>query len=188
MIKITCPFCSFSKEVSQEKIVNVASKVRCPVCNETFIFTFFEHKKASFFSRLLAFIIDMLLLNAIFLIVSFGIDWSLSYLFQSFGITDEDFSNIMIGSIIYFVCVSIMFFYYVYFTHVYGKTLGKAVLGIKVVNKQGKNPEISEVLKREVIGKILSSLLFGMGYIWALFDRNNQALHDKIARTYVIYS
>lgn len=188
MIKITCPFCSFSKEVPEEKLVNVATQVRCPICNETFTFTFFEHKKASIFSRFLAFIIDMLFLNAIFLVVSFGIDWSLSYLFQSLGITDEDFSYMVIGSIIYFVCVAIMFFYFAYFTHIYGKTLGKAVLGIKVVNKQGKNPEISEVLKREVLGKILSSLFLGIGYLWALFDKKNQALHDKIAKTYVIYN
>jgi len=187
MTKITCPFCSFSKEVSEDKIPNVVSYVKCPMCNETFSFTFFEQKKAGFFSRLLAFIIDMLFLNAVFLIISFSLDFGLSYIFQLFGITDEEFSYMVIGSVIYFACVAIMFFYFAYFTHIYGMTLGKKVLGIKVVNQYGKNPDVAEVLKREVLGKTLSSLFLGAGFLWALFDKNNQTFHDKIAKTYVVY-
>lgn len=187
MIKITCPFCSFSKEISEDKIPSAVSQIKCPMCNEIFPFTAIEQKKASFFSRLLAFIIDMLLLNAIFLVVSFMLDLSLSYLFKYMSITDEDFSYKVIGSIIYFTCILIMFFYFSYLTYRYGMTLGKKVLGIKVVNEYGRRPEITEVIKRELFGKILSSLFMGLGFFWALFDKKNQALHDKIAKTYVIY-
>ncbi|GAB4437066.1 MAG: RDD family protein [bacterium] len=188
MIRITCPFCSYSKEVPEDKIPAAVSQIKCPMCNELFSYTFIEHKRAGFFSRLLAFTIDMLILNALFLIISFILDFFLSYLFQYIGITDEDFSYKVIGSIIYFTCVLVMFFYFTYSTHRTGMTIGKKVLGIKVVNEYGQNPEISEAIKREVFGKMLSGLFMGLGFIWALFDKKNQALHDKIAKTYVIYT
>ncbi len=187
MIKITCPFCSFSKEVAEENIPSAVSLVKCPMCNETFSFTFFEQKKANFLSRTLAMVIDLLLLNAVFLILSFSLDWGLSYLFVLSGITDEDFTFKVIGSLIYVACVIVMFFYFTYFTHRYGMTFGKKVVGIKVINQYGKNPDLKEAIKREIIGKILSGLFMGAGFFWAVFDKNNQAFHDKIAKTYVVY-
>jgi len=39
---------------------------------------------------------------------------------------------------------------------------------------------------REIFGRILSALFFSLGYIWALFDKNSQALHDKLAGTVVL--
>lgn len=187
MIKITCPFCSFSREIPVENIPQAVVRVKCPMCNETFSFNAISTKKASFFSRTLAVIIDMLLLNAFFLIASFLLDFGLSHLFIQLGITDEDFSYKIIGSIIYFVCVLIAFFYFTYCTHKYGKTFGKRVLGIKVIDNFGRNPDLMSAFKREVVGKTLSSFFFGVGFLWALFDKDNQALHDKIAKTYVIF-
>lgn len=187
MIKIVCPFCSFSKEIPAENIPQAVVRVKCPMCNETFSFNAISTKKASLFSRILAVIIDMLLLNAIFLIVSFLLDFGLSHLFIQLGITDEDFSYKIIGSVIYFVCLLITFFYFTYFTHHYGKTFGKKVLAIKVIDNFGKNPDLLCAFKREVIGKTLSSFFLGAGFLWALFDKDNQALHDKIAKTYVVY-
>jgi uncharacterized RDD family membrane protein YckC len=37
-----------------------------------------------------------------------------------------------------------------------------------------------------VVGKFLSALILGIGYLMAGFDRNKQGLHDRIAGTYVI--
>jgi len=37
-----------------------------------------------------------------------------------------------------------------------------------------------------LIGRFLSGLFLGLGYFWALFDRNAQAWHDKLAGTVVI--
>ena len=38
------------------------------------------------------------------------------------------------------------------------------------------------------IGYYVSSLIcsVGLGYLWAIFDKNNQTWHDKLARTYVV--
>ena len=40
--------------------------------------------------------------------------------------------------------------------------------------------------KREVLGKFVSSILLGIGYLMVAFDSQKQGLHDKIADTYVI--
>ena len=32
----------------------------------------------------------------------------------------------------------------------------------------------------------ISYLLFGLGFLWAYYDRNNQTLHDKLMGTYVV--
>jgi len=42
------------------------------------------------------------------------------------------------------------------------------------------------MLLREWIGRWLSGLLFGLGYLWILLDKDRQAWHDKLASTYVV--
>jgi uncharacterized RDD family membrane protein YckC len=42
------------------------------------------------------------------------------------------------------------------------------------------------MLLREIVGKWVSGLLIGLGYFWAIWDKDGQAWHDKIAGTVVI--
>ncbi len=68
-----------------------------------------------------------------------------------------------------------------------GMTPGKWVLSEWVVNKHtGGYPGLGRMLVREIIGKSLSGLFFGIGYLWALFDKDGQAWHDKLAGTVVV--
>lgn len=67
-----------------------------------------------------------------------------------------------------------------------GRTLGKMALGIKVINAEGGLPTMQQAIIREVPGKIISGLLLVLGYIWAGFDPEKQAWHDKIAQTHVV--
>ncbi len=68
-----------------------------------------------------------------------------------------------------------------------GKTPGKWLVGIRVVNKMNANvPGLGRMLVREIIGKFVSGFFLGLGYFWAIFDRENQAWHDKIAGTLVV--
>jgi len=68
-----------------------------------------------------------------------------------------------------------------------GMTPGKYIMGERVVDKlTGNQPGLGVMLLREIIGKMLSSVVFGMGFFWALFDKDNQAWHDKLAGTVVI--
>lgn len=77
--------------------------------------------------------------------------------------------------------------YYIYFTGKEGQTLGKKVLGIKVVKKDSQQaPGYMSAFLREVVGKFVSGIVFGLGYLWMLWDKDKQTWHDKIAGTIVI--
>ena len=64
-------------------------------------------------------------------------------------------------------------------------TPGKKIMKISVVDEFGTGIDYSKATIR-FLGRILSSLIFGIGYIIALFDDKRQALHDRLAGTYVV--
>ena len=66
-------------------------------------------------------------------------------------------------------------------------SLGKLVVGIKVVDQQGARLNFLYCLVRNM-SKFLSSLIFMLGYLMALVTKNKQALHDLIAGSYVVRS
>jgi uncharacterized RDD family membrane protein YckC len=77
--------------------------------------------------------------------------------------------------------------YYVYFTGSKGQTLGKMALGIKVVRKDGVAPVgYGKGFMREIVGKLISSVVLALGYLWAIWDKEKQTWHDKIAGTIVV--
>jgi uncharacterized RDD family membrane protein YckC len=67
-----------------------------------------------------------------------------------------------------------------------GQTLGKKLLGIRVVRTDGSSVTYIKAFVRS-LGYFLS-IFFGtfLGFLWALWDRRKQAWHDKIAGTLVI--
>jgi len=68
-----------------------------------------------------------------------------------------------------------------------GLSPGKQLLGLQVVRQQtGAIPGFGTMFVREIVGRFLSGLVFGLGYLWALFDKNAQAWHDKLAGTVVV--
>lgn len=67
-----------------------------------------------------------------------------------------------------------------------GQSPGKIAIGIKIVKTDGRPIGFGTTLLREVIGKIISSIIILLGYIWILFDGQRQGWHDKIASTYVV--
>ena len=66
-------------------------------------------------------------------------------------------------------------------------TLGKLALGIKVGNSKGESISFPTALGRYV-GKILSALILLIGFMMAGWNPKKQALHDKLAGTYVFYA
>ena len=76
--------------------------------------------------------------------------------------------------------------YFVGFTAVGGQTPGKRIMGLRVVNEDGTPVDWSTASTRFFIGYSVSLLPLGLGFYWALMDKNNQTWHDKIAGTLVI--
>jgi len=67
-----------------------------------------------------------------------------------------------------------------------GQTLGKRALGIRVIDFRAGGPiGYGRGLLRQ-IGKLLSGVVIALGYLWMLWDKENQTWHDKIATTVVV--
>ena len=80
----------------------------------------------------------------------------------------------------------IFFFgYFIIPTIIWGRTPGKWVAGIVVVDSAGQTPGPAAI-PREMIGKLVSYLAVGIGILWLIFDPKRQGWHDKIAGTYVV--
>jgi uncharacterized RDD family membrane protein YckC len=66
-----------------------------------------------------------------------------------------------------------------------GATLGKRILGLRVVTRNGKRPSLGRATLRAVLAGVSVALL-GLGVLLALFTRSGRALHDFLARTWVV--
>lgn len=66
-----------------------------------------------------------------------------------------------------------------------GQTLGMKSWRIRVVRTDGAALAWTDALKRLVFA-LLSWLPLGLGYIWILFDKENQAWHDRLSGTRLI--
>ena len=67
----------------------------------------------------------------------------------------------------------------------YQGTLGKIIMGIRVTGLNQERITLGKAILRN-LSKILSGLIFGIGYIMIIFDTRKQGLHDKIADTLVV--
>lgn len=129
-----------------------------------------EMRYAGFWIRLMAYILDSLVLLAVNRVLTdlLGLDWPRTFL----GLNYPE----LIISLAYFVVLTV----------VYGQTLGKMALGIKVVSQDGRSNAWGPILLRETIGKFLSGIILLIGYLMIAFDGKKRALHDRIAETYVV--
>ncbi|MDX3357458.1 RDD family protein, partial [Streptomyces sp. ME01-24h] len=70
----------------------------------------------------------------------------------------------------------------------WGRTLGKKLLGLRVLDIEGQyEPGFGQALRRWLTRTVLDALVIGfLGLVWCLFDRPwRQCWHDKAARTFV---
>jgi uncharacterized RDD family membrane protein YckC len=76
-----------------------------------------------------------------------------------------------------------------------GQTLGKQLVGIRVVREDGRPVDFGTAVLREAVLKqlalgIASSVVpvvpFLVDYLWPLIDDRNQALHDLVVSTLVV--
>ena len=76
--------------------------------------------------------------------------------------------------------------YQAFFVMQYGATIGKIAMKIRVVDIQNlSNPNVLVALNRAIF-RVISEMLFYLGFLWAMMDPNRQSWHDKTARTLVV--
>lgn len=75
--------------------------------------------------------------------------------------------------------------YFTLFVGLRGQTPGKMLLGLKIIRITGEEVGYGRALVRW-IGQCLGLLPLGFGFLMVAFSRQKQALHDKLAGTYVV--
>ncbi|MCH8853349.1 MAG: RDD family protein [Planctomycetes bacterium] len=138
-----------------------------------------ELEYASFGARLLAMIIDMVILNT------------------ASSMIQAPFLMLMLGNlnpttmIVSFAAPILLFgglatFYTVWLeSSAWQATLGKKILGLHVVDLDGQRITFWKSASRN-FNKSISSLILGIGYLMPLWTAKRQALHDRMARCLVI--
>jgi uncharacterized RDD family membrane protein YckC len=78
------------------------------------------------------------------------------------------------------------YLYFVFFFSTTGQTVGKAIMGLRVVTIDGKRMGVKRSFIRTLCYTISLAPL-GLGFLWVLGEDRRRAWHDKLARTYVLY-
>jgi uncharacterized RDD family membrane protein YckC len=66
-----------------------------------------------------------------------------------------------------------------------GYTIGKKMNGIKIMDDQGNPVNFSKAFIRS-LAKVVSTLVFLLGDLWMLWDKDSRTWHDKLSRTVVV--
>jgi uncharacterized RDD family membrane protein YckC len=85
------------------------------------------------------------------------------------------------------ISIAVGVVYEVYLVSTRGGTLGKLILGLKIVRADG-SPVPAGLAAGRYFAQWLSGAILMIGYIMAGFDPEKRALHDRICETRVVYA
>jgi len=136
--------------------------------------TSFSNVPAGFWIRLVAMIIDNIII---------GVGYSI-LLFVLAAIGVDFYTLFTLAAILGFIWA---LGYHIYFpsSDMMG-TPGKALLGLKITDESGNKIGVGKAILR-CIGYIISALVLYIGFIIVGFTENKRGLHDMVASTRVTY-
>lgn len=159
-----CPECLLPHE---------SDELFCRACN-SFVRNELVGKKASLFPRLLAAAIDA------------GVPVALILMFIIQPVTPWAVAHPLNWFWRFLFAPALYASFYVSVLHS-GTTPGKALLGLEIIDlRDHRYPRLPQLLLRELGGKLISALILGIGFLWALRDKNSQTWHDKLMGTIVV--
>ena len=152
---------------------------------------------AGFVSRTVAFLIDLLAVVSVQFIVVLVIRLvfnflGLNSLMEALGSSGSPGGlSDTVALIITWIAAFLgsMFFFGLYAAFLWtliDKTLGQALLGLRVLRTNGDRLTFARSVRR-AIGYFLASLPLFIGFLWVLVDDRRQGWHDKLADTVVVY-
>jgi len=136
-------------------------------------------KYAGFWIRWVAVFIDGIVVTVV------AIPIMIAFYFLSGGTFSGKDADMPVG--FNFLGYIISWSYYIFMTDKYQATFGKKAMGIIVVAEDLSKLPLGKIILRETIGKIVSGIILGIGYLMAAFTNRKRALHDIISGTVVIY-
>ena len=78
--------------------------------------------------------------------------------------------------------------YFILMTRYFQQTLGKMIVGIKVIQRNGEPLSWITVIFRELVARSLSQLMgLNLGYIVCWFNPEKRCAHDYLSDTWVVY-
>lgn len=140
---------------------------------------------AGFVTRFVAFLIDSLVLFGIYSL-SAVIALAIGSFFQQdlFALAREE---TFVGVLVSAVVALFPMVYYTFFWALIGQTPGKALMGIRIYTLDGQKLSLRRAFVR-YLSYWLSAMLLFAGFLLVLVDNRRQTLHDKIAKTVVVYA
>ena len=138
-----------------------------------------EQRYAGFWMRLWAFLIDLIVISSLN-----GI------LLSPFKFVNEGIAiSVGIWTVPGIVSAIVFYAYFVLMTKFFGQTVGKMILGIKVVRENEEPLRWSDVLFRELVGRFIYRAFWFLMVLYIIvgFMDEKQGLHDMIVDTRVIY-
>ena len=131
---------------------------------------------ASLQKRAAAFFVDEMLLAILFLIIIYD---------RITGISDPDAMVEMINGFT-FEYLLLKVAYQTLFVSQYGASIGKILMKIRVIEiTTMQKPSFSSALNRSIF-RVISEMVFYLGFAWAFYNQERQSWHDKSARTLVV--
>ena len=140
-------------------------------------------KYASLGSRIVAVIIDHVILAIIVLAIAFPFGLSAAMMAMMGG--SLGMASWMIGYVVALNFI-IWLVYFSYFESATGQTIGKKVMHIKVVKEGGKKLEMSDALIRTILRIIDGIGAYILGLIVILVSEKKQRIGDMAAGTVVV--
>ena len=140
-----------------------------------------QGRSAGFVTRLIAYFLDMVVITGLLALTGW-LAVVADNLIATMGIDPGiDIATIYTISIPFIIGT-----YFVVLWALTGRTIGKWVMGLKVVGRDGLPPTIGRSLLR-LFGYGLSMFAMWAGYFWVIIDDERQGWHDHLAKTWVIY-
>ena len=136
-----------------------------------------EHLElSSIRQRAAAFGIDELLLSVIMIVIL----WES----MSKATTLEEMISLTNSFLLEFMAIKIV--YHTFFTMQYGASIGKIVMKIRIIDVNTlSNPGFLSAFNRSVF-RVVSEILFYLGFVWAMLDPYRRSWHDRTGRTLVV--
>lgn len=142
---------------------------------------------AGFWLRVLALLIDAIILVVVQTIIQFAVGGGAMSNLQP----DPEHPERILGpalaaaGLAWLIGLVVGLTYEALFVSRLGATPGKMALGLKVVRPNGELLDLGRAIGRH-FAKMLSALILGIGYIMVGFDAQKRGLHDLICDTRVI--
>jgi uncharacterized RDD family membrane protein YckC len=127
-----------------------------------------------FWRRLLSMIYESLLLTAVLFIASFV-----------FHLVFRDTGSLFFRPAFQLYLLIVAGSYFTWFWTHGGQTLPMQTWKFRVLTVDGKRVNLQRAVARYLFA-VIGIFFFGCGILWALFDRERQFLHDRLAGTRIV--